>query len=112
MGAQAHEGVRERSRSRFFTLLGVCAYVASLAGGAMAQPADAKLRGKVVDESGAPVLLGSQTAVTNADGAFVVTGGGKLTVIASGYQSQTVGAADGVVVRLASANGEVITVSP
>jgi hypothetical protein len=102
--------------ARFFTSLGVCACVASLAGDAMAQRANAKLRGKVVDESGAPVasatvLLGNQTAVTDADGAFVVTGGGKLTVIASGYQSQAVGAADGVVVRLVPASGEVITVT-
>lgn len=82
----------------------------------MAQRADATVRGRVVDEAGLPVagatvLLGDQTAVTDGDGAFVVIGGGKLTVVAGGYASQTVGAADGVVVRLAPASGEVITVS-
>jgi hypothetical protein len=101
---------------RLFTSLGVCACVAALAGGALAQRTDATIRGKVVDEAGLPVagatvLLGDQTAVTDGDGGFVVTGGGKLTVVAGGYASQTVGAADGVVVRLAPAGGEVITVT-
>jgi hypothetical protein len=99
-----------------FTSRGVWACVVSLAGVAMAQGTGGRLRGKVVDESGAPVasatvLVGDQTAVTDADGGFVVTGGGKLTVIANGYESQTVGAADGVVVRLARASEEVITVT-
>ena len=88
----------------------------SLTGIAMAQRVDAEIHGKVVDESGAPVAgatvgLGNQTTVTDADGAFVVTGGGKLTVSASGYEAQAAGAVDGVVVRLAPASGEVITVS-
>ncbi len=102
--------------ARILTSLGVCVCVAALAGSAMAQRAGARVRGKVVDEAGSPVgnatvLIGDQTAVTGADGGFVVTGGGKLTVIASGYESQTVGAADGVVVRLARASEEVIVVT-
>jgi hypothetical protein len=102
--------------ARLLTSLGVCACVASLAGIAAAQRPDARLRGKVVDEAGAPVagatiLFGDRTAVTDAGGAFVVTGGGKLTVIADGYESRTVGAADGLVVRLARASEEVIVVT-
>ena len=98
------------------TSIGVAACVASLAGAAVAQRASAKVHGTVRDEAGAPiagatVLFGNQTAVTDEGGAFVVTGGGKLTVIASGYEAQTIGAADGMVVRLVRADGEVIEVT-
>ncbi len=102
--------------ARVYLSLGVWACIALFAGSAVAQGTEAEVRGKVVDESGAPVagatvLSGDQTAITDADGGFVLTGGGKLTVIASGYRSQTIGAAEGVVVRLARATGEVIEVT-
>jgi hypothetical protein len=102
--------------ARLLTSIGAWACVAALAGSALAQRADGTVRGRVVDEAGSPVgnatvLIGDRTAVTGADGGFVVTGGGKLTVIASGYESKTVGAADGVVVRLARASEEVIVVT-
>ena len=90
--------------------------MAALAGGAAAQRKGAQVRGKVVDDAGAPVagatvLVGDQAATTDADGGFVVTGGGKLTIIANGYESQTVGAANGVVVRLARSSEEIIEVT-
>jgi len=90
--------------------------VAALAGGAAAQRKGAQVRGKVVDDAGAPVagatvLVGDQAATTDADGGFVVTGGGKLTIIANGYESQTVGAANGVVVQLARSSEEIIEVT-
>ena len=96
-------------------ILSVGVVVAALAGRARAQPSDAQLHGKVVDASGAPiagatVVVGDQLVLTDGDGRFVVTGGGKLTVAATGYTSKTVGASDGIVVRLATENGEVITV--
>ncbi|HWO18217.1 MAG TPA: TonB-dependent receptor [Kofleriaceae bacterium] len=116
--------------ARLLTSLGLAACAASLVRPAPAQAqgarpgaaAGAKVRGTVVDEAGAPiagatVLVGDHAVVTGADGAFVVTGGGgggggsKLTVIASGYEAQTLGATDGVVVRLARADGEVIEVT-
>ncbi|MBC7974679.1 MAG: hypothetical protein H7138_06800, partial [Myxococcales bacterium] len=98
--------------------LGLCVWVGlgALAGNATAQPAASKIRGKVVDEAGLPVasatiLVGTQSVVTDADGAFVVTGRGKLTVVAAGYAAQTLGARDGIVVRLVAESGEVISIS-
>lgn len=106
-------GIKVTRLSRW---LGALACVVTLAGGAAAQRPAAKVRGKVVDDAGAPVagatvLIGDQAATTDAEGGFVVTGGGKVTVIANGYESQTVGVAEGVVVRLAKSSEEVITIT-
>ena len=102
--------------TRFKAWLGALACVAALAGSAAAQRKGAQVRGKVVDDVGAPVagatvLVGDQAATTDADGGFVVAGGGKLTIIANGYEAQTVGAANGVVVRLVRSSEEVIEVT-
>jgi hypothetical protein len=89
--------------------------VLAAAGDVAAQPASVRVQGTVVDEagiaiSGATILLGNATAVTDDDGSFVISGRGTMTVIAQGYASQSVPAASRVVIRLAPASGEVIEV--
>src|SRR5262245_20453565 len=93
----------------------IVASVLMIAGVAAAQRAS-EVRGRVVDESGAPIAgarveLGDDSAVTDARGAFAVTGKGTLVVIAEGYQAASATAARGMVVRLARATGEVIEIS-
>ncbi len=90
--------------------IGVCA----TAGVVHAQ--SAVIRGKVVDEAGAPVagatvLRGDASSVTDADGVFSIAGAGDITVIAEGFDSTSTRARRGVVVRLARASGEVIEVT-
>jgi hypothetical protein len=87
--------------------------VVALAGDAAAQSA---ITGSVVDESGLPVsgatiLRGDDTAVTDETGAFAIAGRGELTVIAQGFTSRTLAARDGLVVRLEHATDEVIEVT-
>jgi len=89
------------------------ACVAAFAGDAFAQRA---ITGIVVDETGLPieaatVLRGDDTAVTDANGAFTIAGGGPLTVIAPGFQARTLAAKDGNVIRLERASDEVIEVT-
>ncbi len=89
--------------------------IVALAGAAAAQRAEITIQGHVVDEAGEPiigasVLFGDGAAVTDASGAFSVTGRGTLTVIADGYTTVAVAAKRGMVVRLAQASGEVIEV--
>lgn len=81
---------------------------------AYAQPA--AIRGRIVDETGQPVvgatvLRGAESATTDEDGAFVIRGTGDLTIIADGFAARTVRARAGVIVRVAPASGEVIEIS-
>lgn len=61
--------------------------------------------------SGVTLMLGNATSVTGSDGKFVVAGKGTIAVVASGYQSQTIPARSGMVVRLVRADDEVIVVT-
>lgn len=99
--------------TRWSLVVPVC--VVATTGHVDAQPGNVRVRGTVVDEGGAPIpnatiLLGSETAVTDADGNFVISGRGTITVIAGGYASQTVRAEPRVMVRLATSS-EVIEIS-
>jgi hypothetical protein len=90
--------------------------IVTLAGVAAAQGRDVDITGRIVDETGAPVagasiLSGDEAAVSDERGAFTVAGHGTLTVIADGYESVSVRARPGIVVRLARASGEVIEIS-
>jgi hypothetical protein len=93
-------------------VLPIC--IVSVAGVADAQRAT--IRGRVVDESGQPIagasiLLGDESAVSDASGAFTIAGQGTLTVIADGYETVAVKARQNVIVRLAEASGETIEVT-
>jgi TonB dependent receptor len=70
----------------------------------------------IEDDGGKPIagvtlLLGNESAVTNREGKFAMTGRGTLGVVASGYRSQTLAARTGMVVRLIRADDEVIVVT-
>ncbi|MEO7729830.1 MAG: TonB-dependent receptor [Kofleriaceae bacterium] len=96
--------------------VGVALGLAALVGSAMAQPSEATIRGQVIDAAGAPIggatiAIGDQLALSDGNGAFVITGAGTLTVAATGYASRTMAAADGIVARLAAESDEVITVT-
>ncbi|MDX2087262.1 MAG: TonB-dependent receptor [Kofleriaceae bacterium] len=87
--------------------------VVALAGDAVA---DSAISGTVVDEAGLPVsgatiLRGEATAITDETGAFAIAGRGTLTIIAPGFTSRTLVAAEGIVVRLERATDEVIEVT-
>lgn len=87
------------------------ACVVALASVVSAQPLE--IEGTVVDESGAPIagasiLRGDQSAVSDENGTFVVTGTGPLTVSAAGYVTHTIAARARITVTLARATGEVI----
>lgn len=76
----------------------------------------ASIDGTVVDETGLPVagatiLRGSETAVTDDEGAFSITGTGSLTVVAPGFVSQTIAATKDIVIRLERSSSEVIEIS-
>lgn len=75
------------------------------------------ITGTVIDaEHGSPVagatlLIGRGTAITSWDGKFTVTGRGAIAVTAAGYESQTLTARPGMVVRLVRSDDEVIVIT-
>src|SRR5688500_1550830 len=105
--------------------LGIAVTIAAVATVAHAQPADvtakgevgvATIKGRVVDDNGAPVagatvMAGDASVVTDENGAFTLAARGTLTVIADGYSTVAVQAKQGVVVRLPRNDGEVIEIS-
>ncbi len=87
-----------------------------LAAVAAAQPPGVAITGRVVDAAGEPIAgatiqLGEATVITDATGAFTVTGQGMLTVTADGYDTVASAAKPGMVVRLEAASGELIEIS-
>lgn len=86
-----------------------------LTGVALAQPAPA-VSGHVLDATGDPIAgatveLGGHAAVTDELGAFELAGQGDVTIAAQGFETVTLAARDGMVVRLQNASGEVIELS-
>ncbi len=92
------------------------AFMLGLVAVATAQPSSVAITGRVIDEAGEPIAgatiqLGDVTTISDATGAFTVSGHGTLTVTADGYETVASSAKPGMVVRLAAASGELIEVS-
>jgi hypothetical protein len=91
------------------------ACVCALPAISVAQPADIRVQGQLLDEAGLPiagasVLLGEQALVTADDGTFTIIGHGYLTIVAEGFEALTLKVRPRLVVRLKRATGEVIEI--